>query len=148
MQEITVPISPGELIDKITILEIKSRRNSDVSKLANIRYELDLLVRIWNESPFSKIDIGEFWNALRKINADLWDIEDRLRILDREHCFGDEFIKLARAVYYTNDDRARVKREINLRLGSRMVEEKSYPEYAINTSPDSPRSANDSGCIK
>ena len=127
--EISVPISPGELIDKLSILEIKSARMSDASKLANVRIELALLESTWRGSAYSQSNIDAEWAELRRINAELWDIEDRIRDKERAHAFDQEFIELARAVYVTNDERARVKREINMKLGSRIVEEKSYAEY-------------------
>ena len=127
--EITVPISPGELIDKLTILEIKSARMTDAAKLANVRVELSLLETTWRESAYSQSDIGSEWAELRRINAELWDIEDRIRDKERAREFDQVFIDLARAVYVTNDERARVKREINTKLGSRIVEEKSYAQY-------------------
>jgi hypothetical protein len=127
--DITVPISPGELIDKLTILEIKSARMSDAAKLANVRVELSLLQTTWRESAHSATDINAEWAELRRINAELWDIEDRIRDKERDRLFDEEFIELARAVYVTNDERARVKREINTKLGSRIVEEKSYAKY-------------------
>ncbi len=129
MAEITVPISPGELVDKLTILEIKSERMTDVAKLANVRLELKLLSDTWASSDFAKFDIGTEWAELKRINAALWDIEDEIRDEERNQRFGEQFIKLARAVYFINDDRAAVKRQINTRLGSKIVEEKSYAEY-------------------
>jgi len=127
--DITVPISPGELIDKLTILEIKSARMTDAAKLANVRVELSLLQTTWRESPYSATNIDAEWAELRRINAKLWDIEDRIRDKERDRAFDNQFIELARAVYVTNDERARVKREINTKLGSRIVEEKSYAAY-------------------
>jgi len=127
--DITVPISPGELIDKLTILEIKSARMTDAAKLANVRVELSLLQTTWRESPYSATNIDAEWAELRRINAELWDIEDRIRDKERDRAFDNEFIEFARAVYVTNDERARVKREINTKLGSRIVEEKSYAAY-------------------
>lgn len=129
MAEITVPISPGELIDKITILQIKSERMSDEKKLANVRHELNLLTATWSASPYSKTSIDAEWAELKRINSELWDIEDRIRDQERAKDFGKTFIELARAVYFTNDERAKVKRQINDKLGSTMVEEKSYAEY-------------------
>jgi hypothetical protein len=129
MTELLVPISPGELIDKITILEIKSQRMTDAAKLRNVRTELDLLTATWRSSPFSATDIGAEWAGLRAVNAKLWDIEDRIRDQERDGLFDAEFIELARAVYVTNDERAAIKKQINTRLGSALVEEKSYASY-------------------
>ena len=129
MAEIAVPVSPGELIDKLTILEIKSERMSDVKKLANVKLELNLLSDTWAKSDYAKIDISMEWSELKRINAELWDIEDQIRDEERHQRFGDEFIRLARAVYFINDDRAAVKRQINDKLGSKIVEEKSYASY-------------------
>ncbi|MFL6620465.1 MAG: DUF6165 family protein [Povalibacter sp.] len=129
MQDILVPISPGELIDKITILQIKSERMTDASKLANVRTELEALEKTWSDSPHSKHDIRSEWTALKAINEKLWVIEDDIRDKERARSFDSQFIELARAVYVTNDERAAVKRQINTKLGSRIVEEKSYKEY-------------------
>ena len=129
MAELLVPISPGELIDKITILEIKSQRMTDAAKLHNVRTELSLLSDTWKASPFSATDIGAEWAGLRDVNAKLWDIEDRIRDKERDGLFDSEFVELARAVYVTNDERAAIKKKINTKLGSALVEEKSYAEY-------------------
>lgn len=129
MAELLVPISPGELIDKITILEIKSERMTDPAKLHNVRTELALLNETWAASAFSRTDISAEWQGLRDVNAQLWDIEDRIRDKERESAFDAVFIELARAVYVTNDERAALKRRINVKLGSALVEEKSYQEY-------------------
>jgi hypothetical protein len=129
MAELLVPISPGELIDKITILEIKSQRITDAAKLANVRTELAMLTETWSASAWSAIDIGAEWTGLRDVNAQLWDIEDRIRDKERDSQFDAVFIELARAVYVTNDERAALKRRINTRLGSVLVEEKSYADY-------------------
>ena len=129
MAELLVPISPGELIDKITILEIKSQRMTDAAKLHNVRTELSLLTETWKVSAYSATDISAEWAGLRDVNGKLWDIEDRIRDQEREGRFDAEFIELARAVYVTNDERAAIKRQINLRLGSALVEEKSYADY-------------------
>ena len=129
MAEISVPISPGELIDKLTILEIKSERMTDAAKLANVRLELKLLTDVWEKSDYAKVDIRAEWADLKRINAALWDIEDEIRDEERHQRFGEQFIKLARAVYFTNDDRAAVKRRINDKLGSKIKEEKSYADY-------------------
>lgn len=127
--EIKVPISPGELVDKITILEIKSARMKDAAKVANVRVELALLQDTWRTSAYASHDITSQWAALRSINEKLWDVEDLIRDKERARTFDQEFIELARAVYVTNDERAAVKRDINTRLGSKIVEEKSYAKY-------------------
>ena len=129
MAELMVPISPGELIDKITILEIKSQRMTDAAKLHNVRRELALLTDTWRASPFAATDISAEWDALREVNGRLWDIEDRIRDQERDGAFDEVFIGLARAVYVTNDERAAVKKTINTKLGSTLVEEKSYADY-------------------
>jgi len=129
MAELLVPISPGELIDKITILEIKSRRMTDPAKLGNVRAELAMLTDTWSASAYAATDISADWNGLRDVNAQLWDIEDRIRDKERAALFDAEFVELARAVYVTNDERAAIKRRINTRLGSVLVEEKSYAQY-------------------
>jgi hypothetical protein len=129
MAELLVPISPGELIDKITILEIKSERMTDAAKLRNVRAELDALNATWRASPLSANDVDAEWRALRRVNEQLWDIEDRIRDKERAAAFDAAFIELARSVYVTNDERAAIKRRINTRLGSALIEEKSYAEY-------------------
>jgi hypothetical protein len=129
MPELLVPISPGELIDKITILEIKSQRMTDAAKLGNVRKELGMLTETWKASAGAAIDIDAEWKALRDVNEQLWDIEDRIRDKEREGLFDAQFIELARAVYVTNDERAAIKKRINTRLGSALVEEKSYANY-------------------
>ena len=129
MAELLVPISPGELIDKITILEIKSQRMTDAAKLHNVRTELSLLSDTWKASPYSATDISAEWAALRDVNGKLWDIEDDIRDKERDGRFDAGFIELARAVYVTNDERAAIKKRINTKLGSALVEEKSYADY-------------------
>jgi len=129
MSELSVPISAGELIDKITILEIKSDRIRDAAKLANVRTELDLLSATWARHAFARVDITGPRARLKAVNEALWDIEDRIRLKEKAQAFDAEFIELARAVYVRNDERAAVKREINLTLGSTLVEEKSYEDY-------------------
>jgi len=126
---IKVEISFGEFLDKITILEIKSERISDAVKLENVNRELILLQNSWAAHPASKTDISDEMARLKAINEKLWEIEDDIRDKVRNKAFDQEFIELARAVYFTNDDRAAVKRELNLKLGSGLVEEKSYADY-------------------
>jgi hypothetical protein len=129
MSLIQTPVSYGELIDKITILEIKSRRIADPAKLANVRNELNLLNATWANDAASQTDIADERARLLAVNELLWDIEDRIRLKERAQAFDQEFIELARAVYFRNDERAAFKREINLKLGSQLVEEKSYQDY-------------------
>jgi hypothetical protein len=129
MSLISAPVSFGELIDKITILEIKSGRMTDAAKLANVRDELELLSALWQRDPASNTDISAERAELKRINEALWEIEDEIRLKERDQAFDARFIELARAVYHTNDKRAAVKRAINLKLGSRLVEEKSYQDY-------------------
>jgi hypothetical protein len=129
MSLIQTPVSYGELIDKITILEIKSRRMTDEAKLANVRNELDLLNATWANDAASRTDIGEERASLLAVNEALWDIEDRIRLKERAQEFDQDFIELARSVYFRNDERAAFKRAINLKLGSQLVEEKSYQDY-------------------
>ena len=129
MSQISVPISYGELIDKITILEIKSERIGDAAKLANVRIELDLLNETWRADPAARIDIATERAQLRGVNEALWDIEDRIRLKEKARAFDDEFVELARSVYIRNDERAAIKRVINQKLGSTLVEEKSYQDY-------------------
>ncbi len=130
MSELLTPISIGELIDKITILEIKSVHIGDPAKLANVRKELDLLNTTWAAHAASKVDITSERAQLKAVNEQLWDIEDRIRLKEKAQAFDAEFIELARSVYFRNDVRAKVKREINLKLGSALIEEKSYENYS------------------
>ncbi|HTV97165.1 MAG TPA: hypothetical protein VME42_14250 [Steroidobacteraceae bacterium] len=129
MNEINVPISPGELLDKITILRIKSKRMTDPAKLANVRLELEALERIWSASRYAAADIESDVSALLTVNERLWRIEDEIRDKERAQAFDADFVQLARAVYIENDERAAIKRRLNLRLGSSLVEEKSYAAY-------------------
>ncbi|WP_018948059.1 DUF6165 family protein [Thioalkalivibrio sp. ALMg11] len=125
----TVPVSFGEVLDKITILEIKSERIDDPAKLENIRRELDELNRVWNNTLSDPGRVSEQRRALKAINEELWEIEDAIREQEAAGDFGERFIELARSVYITNDKRAAVKKEVNLTLGSSLVEEKSYRDY-------------------
>ena len=130
MQDISVPISPGELLDKITILRIKSARMQDAAKLANVRRELELLEQTWRAVLPAGLDLRSEEQALEAVNAKLWEVEDLLRDQEAEKRFDASFIELARAVYFTNDERAAIKKRINLKLGSALVEEKSYRPYS------------------
>jgi hypothetical protein len=129
MNEIKVPISPGEMLDKITILRIKSQRMSDPAKLSNVRLELRALEETWSASAYAEVDVDTDVSALLSVNERLWVIEDDIRDKERAQAFDAEFIRLARAVYFENDERAAIKRRINAKLGSAIVEEKSYRDY-------------------
>ena len=129
MKDVLVPISPGELLDKITILRIKVARISDAAKLANVRLELDLLERTWRDGGCAAFDVAQDERALQQVNERLWDIEDRIRGKEAKQTFDREFIELAREVYISNDERAAIKKRVNVKLGSRLVEEKSYKPY-------------------
>jgi uncharacterized protein YukE len=129
MMSLKVEVSAGELLDKITILEIKSERIQDPGKLANVRKELDILRATWAASPLSTTDIARQMKALKKVNEALWGIEDEIRRKESQQAFDDEFVQLARSVYQNNDERAAIKRDLNRMLGSTLVEEKSYPDY-------------------
>jgi hypothetical protein len=129
MKDILVPVSPGELLDKITILRIKSARMTDAAKLQNVRLELELLTQTWRDSGADESQVAADIDALQRVNENLWDIEDRIRDKELAQAFDAEFIELARAVYVTNDERAMFKKRINTTLGSRIVEEKSYKPY-------------------
>ena len=130
MENIKVPVSPGEVLDKITILEIKSERISDPEKVANVRAELALLQETWAENIRDTEVIQDLHAKLKEINEALWEIEDDIRDKERAKEFDERFIELARAVYVTNDRRSEVKKELNLHLGSEIVEEKSYQDYS------------------
>ena len=129
MKEILVPLSPGELLDKITILRIKVARIQEAAKLANVKLELSLLEQIWKDSGAAAHDVALDERALENVNERLWDIEDRIRDKEARQTFDRDFIELARAVYICNDERAAIKKHINQQLGSRLVEEKSYKQY-------------------
>jgi hypothetical protein len=129
MDIIQVPVSPGEVLDKITILEIKSERISDAGKLANVKRELELLQASWLQSVTEDETVRRIHSELKTINAALWEIEDDIRNKERAREFDQRFIDLARSVYVTNDQRAEAKKELNVYLGSEIVEEKSYQDY-------------------
>ena len=131
MVSVSVPvhIAPGELIDKITILEIKLERIDSKNKLANIKIEYEVLTQARDENILYSERLNKLTDELKNINEALWDIEDDIRGCERSKDFGEFFIKLARAVYVTNDKRMAVKRAINDLLGSQIIEEKSYVAY-------------------
>jgi hypothetical protein len=123
-----IEVSNGEIVDKITILQIKEKYITDNSKLKNVKIELEeltpLLENIIN-TPF----LSSFYSLLHEVNLQLWDIEDKLREKELKEEFDEEFIQLARSVYYTNDERAIIKKDINTASGSKLIEEKSYKNY-------------------
>ncbi len=127
MKDLMVPVSPGEVIDKLTILELKSERIADPARLANVRHELSVLARVAAVLP-GGADLAALRAELAAINATLWRIEDDIRLSEARRDFGPDFVALARSVYRTNDQRAEVKRRINLLLGSALIEEKSYAD--------------------
>jgi hypothetical protein len=129
MNEIKVPISPGELLDKITILRIKSQRMTDPAKVSNVHLELRALEETWSASAYAEFEVDADVSALLSVNERLWVIEDDIRDKERAQAFDADFIRLARAVYFENDERAAIKRRINTKLGSAIVEEKSYRDY-------------------
>jgi hypothetical protein len=135
MNDVLVPISPGELLDKITILRIKAARITDPAKIGNVRLELGLLEKTWHDSGCASGNIATDERALHDVNDRLWDIEDRIREKEAVQIFDRDFIELARAVYVINDERAAIKRRVNITLGSRIVEEKSYKPYRAAGSP-------------
>lgn len=126
---LSIPVAPGELFDKISILEIKSERIEDPAKLKNVRRELALLESVRDDAGLHHPELGDLAAALKAVNEDLWDIEDAIRDEERRGEFGEQFIELARSVYRRNDVRAGLKKKINFALGSEIVEEKSYSEY-------------------
>lgn len=130
MDNILVPVSPGEVLDKITILEIKAERMDDPVKVANVKVELALLEETWAQSVTSDQVIEDLHDQLKQINEALWEIEDDIRDKERVKEFDQQFTELARKVYFTNDRRSDVKKKLNLHLGSQIIEEKSYQDYS------------------
>ncbi len=126
---LSIPVSVGEVMDKITILEIKAERIDDTEKCVNVKRELTSLKPLVDNEMLCAPEITALVAQLRTINETLWDIEDDIREKELAKDFGDGFIALARAVYITNDQRAEVKRQINLATGSALIEEKSYENY-------------------
>jgi multidrug resistance efflux pump len=124
-----VEIAPGELIDKITILEIKIENIRDQDKLVNVRREYEILTDVLQKEVVQTEQLSRLTATLKQVNAELWRIEDDIRAQERAKTFGAEFVALARSVYRTNDRRAALKREINELLRSALIEEKSYATY-------------------
>lgn len=129
MSRLTLPVSFGEATDKLTILEIKRERIADPTKLANIEAELGLVQQRLFAHTRKVARFPELFDRLKAINARLWDVEESIRGHERQGDFGAEFIRLARAVYTTNDERTRIKRELDMLLGSGIFEEKSYVDH-------------------
>ena len=127
--QLQVPVSVGEVLDKITILQIKLAHISDANKRVNIQNELDALLPLVAGDVFTTVEMQGLMAELKSVNAALWDIEDDIREKEAAKSFDAEFIKLARAVYVTNDKRAEIKKQINLATGSALIEEKSYESY-------------------
>jgi len=127
--ELLIPVSPGELLDKLSILEIKLDRVQDEAKLANVRREHELLSRVWRESGLDDAKVNALRDHLSEVNGALWEIEDAIRVEEREGRFGSRFVELARSVNLRNDERAELKKRINRLLGSEIIEEKSYSDY-------------------
>jgi len=124
-----VPVSVGEVLDKITILQIKLAHISDAAKRVNIQNELDALLPLVAGDAFTTDQMQGLMAELKAVNEALWDIEDDIREKEAAKSFDAEFIRLARAVYVTNDKRAEIKKQINLATGSALIEEKSYESY-------------------
>lgn len=127
---IQIPISTGELLDKLSILEIKKDKVKDSAKLKNINHEYDLLINLSkNLKDKDEKSFNSLYEEILKVNKKLWDIEDKIRILESEKKFDEEFISVARSVYFINDDRFELKKKINETFGSDVAEEKEYIEY-------------------
>lgn len=130
---ILVPTAPGELIDKLTILRLKEERIADPAKVVNVVTEKTALMATADAQVAPSVELDALWEELYQINSELWVIEDDIRDCEKANDFGEEFIRLARAVYITNDRRADVKKKINLLLGSALIEEKSYADHGVKT---------------
>ena len=127
---IKIDVSVGEIMDKLTILEIKAEKIQDEAKLANVRKERESLLPVISQPAYQTDEVKQLVAKLKSINLKLWDIEDDIRLKEADKAFDEGFIELARSVYFTNDERAAVKKQINLATGSELVEEKSYEDYA------------------
>lgn len=129
MSELQIPVSIGELLDKITILQIKAERLSQAHQVVNVKRELAALDAVWLKADLCHPEVESLQAALKAVNLRLWDIEDALRLQEAQQCFDAKFIALARSVYLENDQRAALKRQINQITGSLYIEEKSYQPY-------------------
>ena len=126
---VKIPVSVGELVDKITILEIKNKKIKDIKKLSNIKLELKLLNEFFRKKKLNTKLIKKLKNYLYNVNLKLWNVEDKLRDHEYKNKFNQNFVKLARNVYFLNDKRSKIKKDINESVGSKIIEEKSYKEY-------------------
>ncbi len=126
---VKIPVSVGELVDKITILEIKNKKIKDIKKLSNIKLELKLLNEFFRKKKLNTKLIKKLKNYLYDVNLKLWNVEDKLRDHEYKNKFNQNFVKLARKVYFLNDKRSKIKKDINESVGSKIIEEKSYKEY-------------------
>ena len=126
---VKIPVSVGELVDKITILEIKNKKIKDIKKLSNIKLELKLLNELFRKKKLNTKLIKKLKNYLYNVNLKLWNVEDKLRDHEYKNKFNQNFVKLARKVYFLNDKRSKIKKDINESVGSKIIEEKSYKEY-------------------
>ncbi len=133
IEHILVPTAPGELIDKLTILRLKEERMTDPAKVANVLTEMAALTKTADSQIPPSVELTALWEDLYVINGDLWVIEDDIRDCENAKNFGEDFIRLARAVYIANDRRADVKKKINRLLGSTLIEEKSYADHGVET---------------
>lgn len=127
--ELSIPISPGEMVDRLTILQLKLENIKDSDKLSNIYKEYSTLKDIWNASYYCNVDIKQQTEQLYEVNSRIWNTEDCIRYKEKLQEFDSEFIKLARSIYRSNDLRAKLKKDINIKLDSYLVEEKSYEDY-------------------
>ena len=126
---VKIPVSVGELIDKITILEIKNKKIKDIKKLSNIKLELKLLNEFFKKKKLNTGLIKKLKDYLYNVNLKLWNVEDKLRDHEYKNKFNQNFVKLARKVYFLNDKRSKIKKDINENIGSKIIEEKSYKKY-------------------
>jgi hypothetical protein len=133
-----VESSLGDVVDRVTILRLKEARIADPARVAHVRDEIAALEVAWTADGHPPMASLTEWKRLCEVNAALWDVEDRLREHERDQEFGPEFVALARSVYLLNDERAALKRAVNVTLGSRLVEEKSYASYDPTGSTDRP----------
>lgn len=126
---LTIKVSVGELVDKISILQIKKEKIENKEKVKSINYELNYLNIYFNELLEENSELNTLFSKLKCVNFALWEIEDKIRILENNKIFNDEFIKLARSVYKTNDQRFEIKNQINQLFNSEIIEVKSYEKY-------------------